>query len=128
MNPPAKPHLAVCPGSYDPITNGHLDVIERAAEIFDEVVVAVVNHSSRKNPPLFSIEERMEFIAEATAHLPTVRAEPFGSQQQVHGEAITLGDDVDGQTRSASRPGRRPLGWRWEVPAGGHPGGPCLWG
>ena len=78
MTPPTKPHLAVCPGSYDPITNGHLDVIERAAEIFDEVVVAVVNHSSRKNPPLFSIEERMDFIAEATAHLPTVRAEPFG--------------------------------------------------
>jgi pantetheine-phosphate adenylyltransferase len=77
MNPP-KQHLAVCPGSYDPITNGHLDVIERAAEIFDEVIVAVVNHSSRKSPPLFDIDERMAFIAEATAHLENVRAEPFG--------------------------------------------------
>jgi pantetheine-phosphate adenylyltransferase len=72
-----KPSLAVCPGSYDPITNGHLDVIERTAEIFDEVIVAVVNHSSRKSKPLFDIEERLEFINEATAHLPSVRAEPF---------------------------------------------------
>jgi pantetheine-phosphate adenylyltransferase len=69
--------IAVCPGSYDPITNGHLDVISRAAERFDEVVVAVVNVSVRKNKPLFDIEERMSFIEEATAHLPHVRAEPF---------------------------------------------------
>ena len=70
-------HIAVCPGSYDPITNGHIDVITRAAELFDEVVVAVVNLSVRKSGPLFAIEERMAFIAEATAHLENVRAEPF---------------------------------------------------
>jgi pantetheine-phosphate adenylyltransferase len=77
MNPPKKPNIAVCPGSYDPITRGHLDVIERCSAIFDEVVVAVVNHSTRKNRPLFDIEERLQFIRDATADLGNVRAEPF---------------------------------------------------
>jgi pantetheine-phosphate adenylyltransferase len=69
--------IAVCPGSYDPITNGHLDVITRASKLFDEVIVAVVNASVRKDKALFAIEQRMAFIAEATAHLGNVRAEPF---------------------------------------------------
>jgi pantetheine-phosphate adenylyltransferase len=69
--------IAVCPGSYDPITYGHLDVISRAAAIFDEVVVGVVNVSVRKNKALFGIEERLSFIAEATEQLENVRAEPF---------------------------------------------------
>ncbi|MDP9346589.1 MAG: pantetheine-phosphate adenylyltransferase [Actinomycetota bacterium] len=71
------PRIAVCPGSYDPLTNGHLDVIARAAKMFDEVIVAVVNLSTRKNQPLFGIDERMGFIVEATAHLGNVRPEPF---------------------------------------------------
>ena len=50
---PARPHIAVCPGSYDPITNGHIDVITRAAEMFDELIVAVVNASVRKDRALF---------------------------------------------------------------------------
>jgi len=69
--------MAVCPGSYDPITNGHLDVIARAAELFDEVVVAIVNHPVRKGGTLFTTEERLEFIDEATAHLPNVRSASF---------------------------------------------------
>ena len=69
--------IAVCPGSYDPITRGHVDVIARAAEIFDEVVVAVVNHPVRKGSTLFSAEERIEFIEDATAELPNVRAATF---------------------------------------------------
>ena len=73
----AKPRIVVVPGSYDPITNGHVDVITRAAALFDEVVVAVVAHSVRKSNALFSLEERLEFIALATAHLPNVRSEPF---------------------------------------------------
>jgi pantetheine-phosphate adenylyltransferase len=60
---------AVCPGSYDPITNGHLDVIARASAIFDEVVVSVVNASVRKTPPLFDAEERIAFIEEAVTEL-----------------------------------------------------------
>jgi len=60
---------AVCPGSYDPITNGHLDVIQRSAALFDEVVVAVVNASVRKNKALFDIDERVSFIEEALEEL-----------------------------------------------------------
>ena len=73
----SKPRIAVCPGSYDPITNGHIDVISRASAQFDEVVVAVVNASVRKSKPLFDAAERLELIGEATAHLGNVRAEPF---------------------------------------------------
>lgn len=69
--------IAVCPGSYDPITRGHVDVIARAAEIFDEVVVAVVNHPVRKGSTLFSLDERIAFIDDATAGLTNVRAAPF---------------------------------------------------
>ena len=75
MSPESR--VAVCPGSYDPITNGHLDIIQRAAELFDEVVIAVVNLSTRKNTPLFGIDERLAFIAEGTKDLDNVRAEPF---------------------------------------------------
>ena len=67
----------VCPGSYDPITNGHVDIIGRASALFDEVIVAVVNQSVRKSNTLFGIEERLDFIARATAHFGNVRAEPF---------------------------------------------------
>lgn len=69
--------IAVCPGSYDPITYGHLDVIERTSQLFDEVVVAVVNLPHRKGKTMFTTDERIRFIEEATADLPNVRAEPF---------------------------------------------------
>jgi pantetheine-phosphate adenylyltransferase len=70
---------AVVPGSYDPVTLGHLDVIQRAAAIFDEVVIAVVDSSVRKNKPLFDIQERLLFIDEAVQELglENVRAERF---------------------------------------------------
>ena len=71
--------IAVCPGSYDPITNGHLNVIRRAGKLYDEVVVAVVNRSVRKEGPLFSIEERLGFIQRATAELDGIRVEPFST-------------------------------------------------
>jgi pantetheine-phosphate adenylyltransferase len=74
---PARPHIAVCPGTYDPVTNGHIDVITRAAETFDEIIVAVVNASVRKNRALFSAEERVAFIESATSHLPNVRVDTF---------------------------------------------------
>jgi pantetheine-phosphate adenylyltransferase len=69
--------IAVCPGSYDPVTNGHIDVITRASKLYDELIVAVVNASVRKIGPVFSAEERIGFIEEATSHLDNVRAEPF---------------------------------------------------
>jgi pantetheine-phosphate adenylyltransferase len=71
--------IAVCPGTYDPITNGHLDVIRRAANLYDEVVVAVVNRSVRKSSALFGIEERVAFVEHALADLETVRVEPFST-------------------------------------------------
>ena len=71
------PRIAVCPGSYDPVTNGHIDIISRASTMFDELIVAVVNASVRKSKSLFSAEERMGFIERATAHLDNVRIEPF---------------------------------------------------
>jgi pantetheine-phosphate adenylyltransferase len=71
--------IAVCPGSYDPITNGHLDVIRRTANLYDEVVVAVVNRSVRKSSALFGIEERVGFIERALGDLDTVRVEPFST-------------------------------------------------
>ena len=67
----------VCPGSYDPITNGHLDIIRRAASVFDRVVVGVVNNPVRKSGTLFSSEERKGFIEDATADLPNVEVEIF---------------------------------------------------
>jgi pantetheine-phosphate adenylyltransferase len=69
--------IAVCAGSYDPITNGHLDVIARTSAMFDEVIVAVANSPYRKSKPLFSAAERVAFIENATAYLGNVKAEPF---------------------------------------------------
>src|SRR2546429_9153900 len=67
----------ICPGSYDPVTNGHLDIITRAATVFDRVVVGVANNPVRKSGTLFSGEERREFIEAATADLDNVEGEGF---------------------------------------------------
>jgi len=67
---------AICPGSYDPVTMGHVDVIARAASIFDRVVVGVVG-SPRHKTPLFSLEERVEFLNEAVADLDNVEVDVF---------------------------------------------------
>ena len=63
------------PGSYDPVTNGHLDIIERAAGLFDEVVVAVMINKSKRS--LFTVEERMEMLRDVTPHLPNVRIDSW---------------------------------------------------
>ncbi len=76
---PIQKSIAVCPGSYDPVTNGHLDVIRRTAKLYDEVVVAVVNRSVRKSSALFGIEDRVGFIERAITDLANVRAEPFST-------------------------------------------------
>ncbi|EDW23355.1 pantetheine-phosphate adenylyltransferase [Bacillus pumilus] len=68
-------NIAVCPGSFDPVTLGHLDIIKRGAKIFDEVYVCVLNNSSKK--PLFTVEERCELIREATKDLPNIKVESF---------------------------------------------------
>jgi len=78
VSPPDN-RIAVCPGSYDPITFGHLDVITRAARMFDRVIVAVVNLPIRKSRTLFSAEERVAFVRNATASLENVAVEPFAT-------------------------------------------------
>ncbi|MCL6736647.1 MULTISPECIES: pantetheine-phosphate adenylyltransferase [Streptomyces] len=66
---------AVCPGSFDPITNGHLDIIGRASKLYDEVYVAVMINKSKKG--LFEVEERIDLIREVTAEYANVRVEAF---------------------------------------------------
>ncbi len=66
---------AVCPGSFDPPTNGHLDIIGRAAALFDEVVVAVLVNKSKKS--LFTVEERIAMLTEVTAPYTNVRVDSF---------------------------------------------------
>jgi pantetheine-phosphate adenylyltransferase len=67
---------AIAPGSYDPVTNGHIEVITRAAGIFDRVVVGVVGAPQHKQP-MFTIEERVEFVRSAVGHLPNVEVDVF---------------------------------------------------
>lgn len=64
---------AVCPGSFDPVTLGHIDVFERAAAQFDEVIVAVLVNPNKRG--MFDVDERLAMIAESTTHLPNLRAE-----------------------------------------------------
>src|SRR3990170_4806239 len=67
--------VALCPGSFDPPTNGHIDVIERAARWFDEVVVAVIANPSKE--AMFSLKDRKELLAEALVHQDNVKIESF---------------------------------------------------
>ena len=67
--------IAVYPGSFDPCTNGHLDIIERSAKIFDKIIVAVLINSSKK--PTFSVEERIALLKKATEHIDNVEIDVF---------------------------------------------------
>ena len=75
--PPDRAGIAVCPGSYDPVTLGHLDIIARAAEMFERVIVAVMNHPFRKQGLLFGAEERCAFIQAEVEKLGNVQVKPF---------------------------------------------------
>ncbi len=66
---------AIYPGSFDPVTYGHLDVIRRAASVFDELIVSILNNKEKK--PLFSLEERVKILERATADLPNVKVDSF---------------------------------------------------
>ncbi len=67
--------IAVCPGSFDPVTNGHIDIIERASVMFDELIVGVFHNVNKK--PLFTMQERVELLTEATKHLKNVKVTSF---------------------------------------------------
>ena len=77
---------AVYPGSFDPVTNGHLDVISRGAALFDKVIVGVLHNSTKS--PLFSVEERVRILNEATRDLPNVEIVAFS------GLSVDLPDSV----------------------------------
>lgn len=68
--------IAICPGSFDPVTNGHLDVIQRAAKLFDRVVVLVATNSEKR--PLFTAEERRDLLCRVTADMPQVEVAVYG--------------------------------------------------
>lgn len=67
----------IIPGTFDPITNGHLEVVERSSRLFDQVVVSVAASKAKRGGPLFSLEQRVELAREATAHLQNVSVLPF---------------------------------------------------
>ncbi len=67
--------IGIYPGSFDPITKGHLDIVERAARVVDRLVIGVLNNSTKH--PLFTVEERVTMIKEAVAHIPNVNVESF---------------------------------------------------
>jgi pantetheine-phosphate adenylyltransferase len=86
---------ALCPGSFDPVTMGHLDIIERTARHFDRVIVAVIRNP-QKAQPLFTLEERQEMLGEVTAHLDNVEIGFFKGllveyAKDHHAEAIVKG-------------------------------------
>jgi pantetheine-phosphate adenylyltransferase len=78
---------AVCPGSFDPVTNGHLDIVSRASTLFDEVVVAVLINKSKQS--LFSVDERMDMLREVCAQFPNVKVDAF------HGLLVNFCRDRD---------------------------------
>ena len=78
MSPPDN-RVAICPGTFDPITYGHLDVIGRASAMYDCVIVGVVNHPWRKGSTLFTAEERVSFVQNATRELPNIVVETFSN-------------------------------------------------
>ncbi len=87
---------ALCPGSFDPVTNGHLDIIERTARHFEDVLVAVIRNP-QKSESLFTLEERQEMLREVTAHLPNIHIGSF------KGLLVDYAKEHDARTRSCRR-------------------------
>ena len=77
MPPTDERGTAVCPGTYDPVTLGHVDIISRTAAVFEQVIVAVVNSPVRKQKTLFDIDERIGMIRDATSKIGNVQVKPF---------------------------------------------------
>ncbi|WP_409275507.1 pantetheine-phosphate adenylyltransferase [Neobacillus sp. SCS-31] len=86
--------IAVCPGSFDPVTYGHLDIIRRGAKVFDEVYVVVLNNSSKN--PLFSVEERISLIGEVTKDLKNVKVDSFQGLLVDYAKSVNAGAIIRG--------------------------------
>lgn len=81
-----SPRVAIYPGTFDPITYGHLDIIERAVEVFDQVIVSLGRNPEKD--PLFSLDERLEMIDEAASHLTGVKVDTFSGLVVRYAQAI----------------------------------------
>ncbi|WP_316568410.1 pantetheine-phosphate adenylyltransferase [Neobacillus sp. YIM B06451] len=86
--------IAVCPGSFDPVTYGHLDIIRRGAKVFDEVYVVVLNNSSKN--PLFSVEERISLIGDVTKDLKNVKVDSFQGLLVDYAKSVNAGAIIRG--------------------------------
>ncbi|MGA9225030.1 MAG: pantetheine-phosphate adenylyltransferase [Mesobacillus sp.] len=86
--------IAVCPGSFDPVTFGHLDIITRAAKVFDELYVVVLNNSSKQ--PLFSVDERIELINMVTKNIPNVKVDSFQGLLVDYAESVNANAIIRG--------------------------------
>jgi len=86
--------IAVCPGSFDPITFGHLDIITRAARVFDELYVVVLNNSSKQ--PLFSVDERIELIKMVTKNIPNAKVDSFQGLLVDYAESVNANAIIRG--------------------------------
>jgi pantetheine-phosphate adenylyltransferase len=82
-----SPRIAICPGTYDPVTFGHLDIIERASRMFTEVIVSVTDGSFKKRP-LFSTRERIDFVRRGVGDLDNVRVQGFNSLVTEHARSV----------------------------------------
>jgi pantetheine-phosphate adenylyltransferase len=86
--------IAVCPGSFDPVTCGHLDIFERSSKMFDVLIVAVFHNPNKK--PLFTMEERVDMLKSSTSHIPNIRVDAFSGllndfARQQHSSIIVRG-------------------------------------
>ena len=96
--------VAVYPGSFDPITNGHLDIIERTARLYDKLIVGVLDNSSKK--PIFTAEERAEMISKVTAHIPNVEVVVYGKLDLMITKYCPINRVLEGKENNCSRSGR----------------------
>lgn len=85
---------AICPGSFDPITFGHLDIITRAADVFTEVYVVVLSNSEKNS--FFTMEERMDLIRKVTAHIPNVKVDSFHGLTVDYAESVSASAIIRG--------------------------------
>jgi pantetheine-phosphate adenylyltransferase len=85
---------ALCPGTFDPVTNGHLDIVRRAARLFERVVVAVVENPAKE--PLFEVRERVEMLGEAVTELDNVEVDSFAGLLVDHARSRGIGVIVKG--------------------------------